>query len=316
MYIGIDIGGMSIKAGLVDENYNIMAKETLPTPRDAYDSMITGIIGLCEKVAEAGGYKLSDMASIGIGCPGSVDDKRGIVTYSNNLQFPYMELGPDISARTGLPVYLGNDANCAALGEFYALNDENMQNFVAITLGTGVGGGIVINRKLFTGFNGAAGELGHIVINVDGEACTCGRRGCWEAYASATALMREAEKAAKENPDSLLAKMVAENGGKSDGKIPFDAARQGDEAGKAVVNNYIKAVAEGLVNVINIFQPEAVVIGGGVSKAGDELINPVCEYVRKYVYGSASGLKIGEVRPAQLGNDAGIIGAALLGISR
>lgn len=315
MYIGIDIGGTGIKAGLVDEKYNIVVKDSIPTPKGTYENMLNGIIGLAEKVASDGGCKMSDIKSIGIGCPGSVDDKKGIVTYSNNLDVPHMPLGPDISERTGLPVYIGNDANCAALGEFFAL-DEDIENFVAITLGTGVGSGVVVNKKLYTGFNGAAGELGHTILNVDGEPCTCGRNGCWEAYASATALIRDTERAAKANPDSILSKLIKENGGKANGKTAFDAAKQGDAAGQTVVDNYIRFIAEGIINVINAFQPEVIVVGGGVSKEGEGLINPLREYIEKYVYGSQEGVPIGEVRLAKLGNDAGIVGAALLGIGK
>lgn len=315
MYIGIDIGGTGIKAGLVDEKYNIVVKDSIPTPKGTYENMLNGIIGIAQKVASDGGCKMSDIKSIGIGCPGSVDDKKGIVTYSNNLDVPYMPLGPDISQRTGLPVYLGNDANCAALGEFFAL-DEDVENFVAITLGTGVGGGVVINKKLYTGFNGAAGELGHTLLTMNGEPCTCGRNGCWEAYASATALIRDTERAAKDNPDSILNQLITENGGKANGKIPFDAAEQGDEVAKNVVDNYIRYIAEGLINVMNIFQPEVVVIGGGVSKQGGTLIAPLRKYIKKYVYGSSDGVPIGDVRIAKLGNDAGIVGAALLGVNK
>lgn len=315
MYIGIDIGGTGIKAGLVDDNYNIVAKDSIPTPKDEYSNFVDGIIALAEKVASMGGYKLSDIKSVGIGCPGSVDDKKGVVTYSNNLGFSGMTLGPDITEKTGLPVYLGNDANCAALGEFYAL-EEDVDNFVAITLGTGVGSGVVINKKLYTGFNGAAGELGHILMKADGEPCTCGRKGCWEAYASATALIREIEKAAKENPNSYVASLVEGNGGRATGKIAFDAVDAGDKVAKEVVDNYIMAVADGIVDVINIFQPEVVVIGGGVSHAGERLIAPIREHVKKYAYGSADGVPIGDVRLAKLGNDAGIIGAALLGLGK
>lgn len=316
MYIGIDIGGTGIKAGLVDDKYNIVIKDSVPTPRERYENLLDAIVSLAEKVVADGGYKMSDIESVGIGCPGSVDDKKGVVTYANNFDFTYMPLVPDLTERIGLPIYIGNDANCAALGEFFALEDESIQNFVAITLGTGVGGGVVVNRKLFTGFNGAAGELGHILLKMDGEPCSCGRTGCWEAYASATALIRDTERAAEKNPDSLLAKLVSENGGKANGKIPFDAAKSGDEAGKAVVDNYIKYVAEGIVNVFNIFQPEVVVVGGGISKQGESLVKPIREYVKKYAYGSQEGVPLGDVRLAKLGNDAGILGAALLGIGK
>lgn len=316
MYIGVDIGGTGIKAGLVDEKCNILAKDSCPTPRDSYESILEAIIELAERVTELGGHKMSDVKSIGIGCPGAVDDKRGIVVYANNIQFPNMKLGPDLSERMGIPVYLGNDANCAALGEFYALDDKGISDFVAVTLGTGVGGGIVINKKLYTGFNGAAGELGHTLLYADGEPCSCGRRGCWEAYASATALIRQTEKKASECPKSILAKMVSENGGKANGKISFDAAKQGDEAGREVVERYTKAVADGIVNVINMLQPEVIVIGGGISKEGAGLIDPVLVHLNKYVYGSEQGIPFCKVRLAKLGNDAGIVGAALLGIDK
>ena len=315
MYIGIDIGGTTIKAGLVDEKCNIIIKDSIPTrANESYELFIDDIVSFAKKITADAGYTMADIESVGIGCPGSVDDKNGIVTYANNLNLEHAPLGKDISEKIGLPVYLGNDANCAALGEFFALGDETLQNFVAITLGTGVGGGVVINRRIYTGFNGAAGELGHIILKAGGEPCTCGRNGCWEAYASATALIRETERAAKENPSSLLSEMIAENGGKANGKIPFDAAEKGDETAKKVVKNYIEAVSEGIVDVINIFQPEALVIGGGISKQGDSFLNEVRNYVKGFTYGHQCNIPIGNISLAKLGNDAGIVGAALLGI--
>lgn len=314
-YIGIDVGGTAIKAGLVDEQGNILVKDTIKTrAQESYEVLSKDIAELSKKIAQAGGCTLKDVESIGIGCPGSIDDKNGIVTYANNLNLLNAPIGAEVSKLTGLPVYLGNDANCAALGEFFALNDDNIQNFVAITLGTGVGGGIIINRQIYTGFNGAAGELGHIMLRADGQACTCGRNGCWEAYASATALIRETERAAKENPDSLLAELIRNNDGKANGKTAFDAAKKGDVTGKKIVDEYIKSVAEGLIDVINIFQPEVIVIGGGISKEGEGLINPICEYVNKFCYGGVSNIKRTQIRLAQLGNDAGTVGAALLGV--
>ena len=315
MYIGIDIGGTAIKAGLVDEKCNIIVKGSIPTrAREGCETIAEDIAELSKKLLKQSGYSIDDVVSIGMGCPGTVDDKEKIVIYANNLNLTNAPLGKAVSDLMGVPVYLGNDANCAALGEFYALNDDSLQNFVAVTLGTGVGGGIVINRKLYTGSNGEAGELGHIMIKSGGEACTCGREGCWEAYASVTALVRDAERAAKANPDSLLAKLVAKNGGKANGKIPFDAMRDGDGTAKSVVDNYIQYVAAGIVDVINIFRPEVLVIGGGISKEGDTLLNPVLEYAKKYVYGETGADKKIDIRIAKLGNDAGIVGAALLGI--
>lgn len=315
MYIGIDIGGTTIKAGLVDKKCNIIIKDSIPTrARESYELFVDDIVEFSKKITADAGYTMADIESIGVGCPGSVDDKNGIITYANNLNLEFAPLGKDISEKIGLPVYLGNDANCAALGEFFALGDETLQNFVAITLGTGVGGGIVINRRIYTGFNGAAGELGHIILKAGGEPCTCGRDGCWEAYASATALIRETERAAEAHPTSLLSEMILENGGKANGKIPFDAAKQGDKVAENVVNNYIQAVSEGIVDVINIFQPEALVIGGGISKQGDSFLNAVRDYVKGFTYGHQCNIPIGKISLAKLGNDAGIVGAALLGI--
>lgn len=314
-YIGIDVGGTAIKGGLVDEKGNIIVKDSITTKaRESYEILSADIAEFAKKIALKGGCTLDEVESIGIGCPGAIDHENGVVIYANNLNLLNAPLGKTISELTGRPVYLGNDANCAALGEFFALNNDEVQNFIAITLGTGVGGGIIINKHIFTGSNGIAGELGHILIKADGESCTCGRKGCWEAYASATALIRQTERAGAENPDSLVAKLIEENGGKGSGKTAFIAARRGDATGQMVVDNYTRYVAEGLIDVINIFQPDAIVIGGGVSKEGEGLINPVRDYVKKYFYGNFSNIKKTEIRLAQLGNDAGIVGAALLGI--
>ena len=252
------------------------------------------------------------MESIGIGCPGSIDDKMGVVIYANNLGFKNAPICSELKKYIDKPIYINNDANCAALGEFFALNDDYVEDFIAVTLGTGVGGGVIIDKKLYTGFNSVAGELGHTVIVVDGEQCTCGRKGCWEAYASATALIREAEKAAANNPDSLLAAMIKENGGKANGKIPWDAMQSGDEVGKQVIDMYVKYVSEGIINLINTFQPNVVAIGGGISRQGDNLLTPVRKYIEDKCYGGGL-VPASKIVMAQLGNEAGIIGAAFLG---
>jgi len=315
LYIGVDVGGTTIKAGLVDDNCNIIVKGSIPTQsEESYEVLSRDIAEFAKELAIKGGVTLKDVQAIGIGFPGTVDDENGMVIYANNLNLLNAPVGKAVSELTGLPVYLGNDADCAALGEFFALKDEKMQNFIAITLGTGVGGGIIINRHIYTGSNGTAGEIGHIMLKMDGEPCTCGRDGCWEAYASATALIRDTERAGSDNPDSLLAKLIKENGGKANGKTAFTAAKQGCEAGQRVVDNYIRYVSEGIVDVVNIFQPQVVVIGGGVSKEGEGLINPIRDYVNKYTYGSVSNIVKAEIKLAQLGNDAGTVGAALLGI--
>ncbi len=312
-YIGIDIGGTGVKVGIVSEEGKILTKASVDTNVKAgYKGMVSDIAELINKVTADEKISMDDVKSIGIGCPGSIDDRNGVVIYSNNLDFVNVPLCDELKKYFDKPIYINNDANCAALGEFFALNDDTVEDFVAITLGTGVGGGVIINRKLYTGFNSVAGELGHTVINVDGEPCTCGRRGCWEAYASATALIRETVKAAEKNPDSLVAALIKENGGKCNGKIPWDAMQAGDEVGKNVIEMYVKYVSEGIINLVNIFQPNVIAIGGGISRQGDNLLNPVKEYIAGKCYG-------GDLVPpckvvmAQLGNDAGIIGAAFLG---
>ena len=183
---------------------------------------------------------------------------------------------------------------------------------MTITLGTGIGGGVIIDGKVYSGFNNAAAEIGHMAIVVDGEQCTCGRKGCWEAYASATALIRDTRKAAAENPDSLINKLVDGDLSKINAKVPFDAAKQGDKVGQELVDQYIKYVAEGLANVINIFQPEVIAIGGGISKEGEYLLKPLRELVSKSVY-TVEDVPQTRIVVAQLGNDAGIVGAAMLG---
>ena len=206
-----------------------------------------------------------------------------------------------------LPVNVENDANAAAFGE-YIVNGGGVDNFVFITLGTGVGGGVIIDKKIYRGFNGVAGELGHVTLVHDGVLCTCGNKGCWEAYASVTALIRQTEEAMKNNPDSAMHK-VAEKEGKVSGRTAFTAAKEGDKAAEAVVKQYIEYVADGIMGMINIFQPEKLVIGGGISKEGDYLLKPIIEYVDKYQYNRY--MPKTQISIATLFNEAGIIGAAL-----
>lgn len=312
-YIGVDLGGTGIKIGVVDEKGTIIEKSSCPTRvKDGYKEIVKDMSELINSLISKLNIGLDEIHSIGIGSPGAIDDKKGVVIFSGNLEFDYTPLADEMKKYYDKPVYVGNDANCAALGEYFALNDDSITDFVAVTLGTGVGGGIIINKKIFTGFNGMAGEIGHMGLVMNGEQCTCGKKGCWEAYASATAIIRETEKAAKEYPDSYLAKLVKENGGKGSGKTAFIAQRAGDKVGDIVVKNYVQAVAEGIINIMNSIQPQVVVIGGGVSKEGEGLLNPVKEYVKEYSFGPSTVPKA-DIRLATLGNDAGIIGAAFLG---
>ncbi len=306
-YIGIDLGGTNIAAGVVAEDGKIIEKMSIPTnaTRD-WREIVADMANMSKELIEKSGAPMSEVKGVGIGCPGSIDNANGVCRYSNNLRMDNADIASEFRKTLDLPVNLENDANAAALGE-YAINGQGAKSFVFVTLGTGVGGGVVIDGKIFRGFNGVGAELGHTVINVDGEQCTCGRRGCWEAYASVTALIRQTKAAIEKNPESLMAKLAAEEG-KVSGKTSFDAAKQGDSAAQEVVNNYFRYVAEGITDMVNIFQPERIVIGGSISKEGDYLLKPVKDFVGKNDYNKR--MEKAQVEIATLFGDAGIIGAA------
>ncbi len=308
MYVGIDLGGTNIAAGVVDENGKILTSASVPTDAERGPEAISkDMADLAKKVIADAGLTEADIKAIGIGSPGSVVNSTGTIAYSNNIKMTNFPLAETIRSYIDLPVNVENDANAAAYGE-YAINGNGSECFVFITLGTGVGGGVIIDGKLFRGFNGCGAELGHSVIVSGGEDCSCGRKGCWEAYASVTALIRQTKAAMDKNPDSLMNKL-AEKEGKVSGRTAFDAAREGDSAAKAVVYQYITYVSEGIVNVINTFQPTKLVIGGGISKEGDNLLTPIREFAKVNDYNKY--LTKTEIEIATLFNDAGIIGAAL-----
>ena len=312
-YIGIDLGGTNIAVGLVDEEGKIIHKDSVPTLNEReYPEIIKDMAMLSLKVIEDSGVSLKEVKSIGIGSPGTPNSEEGILVYANNLKFRNVPMRAEIQKYIDLPVYLDNDANVAALAESVAGACKGARHSVTITLGTGVGTGVVIDGKVYSGFNNAAAEMGHMVIVVDGEQCTCGRKGCWEAYASATALIRQTKKAAVANPDSLINKLVAGDLSRINAKVPFDAARQGDRVGLQIVEEYMKYLAEGLANVIIIFQPEIIAIGGGISKEGEYLLAPLRKLVSERIY-TVEGVPQTRIVAAQLGNDAGIVGAAMLG---
>lgn len=309
--IGIDLGGTNIVAAVVDDKYNIVGKSKTPTnsPRSA-EEIFDDIAKVCHEAIAEAKLSISDISSIGMGTPGTVNGD-GVIEFANNLGFNNVPARDMLKERLGdIPVFIDNDANCAALGEAYAGCGNGSNNFVAVTLGTGVGSGIIVDGKIVKGVNFAGGECGHMVIMVDGEQCTCGRKGCWEAYASATALIRQTKAAMEKYPDSVMHELAAEEG-KVSGRTAFDAMRKGDIAGIKVVNEYIKYVACGLINIVNALQPEIVCVGGGICNEGDTLLKPLNRYVNAERYSIHSKIQTKILR-AQLGNDAGIIGAALL----
>lgn len=308
MYIGIDLGGTNIAVGLVDENGKMLAQGSTPTLAEReYPEIVKDMVTTAEKVVADAGFRMSDVEAIGVGSPGSIDYANGRVAYANNLKFSNTPIADEIKKYYNVPVVLENDANAAAFGEFIA-NGHGAKIFVAITLGTGVGGGVIIDNKIFRGFNGAGAELGHFTLMHGGLPCSCGKNGCWEAYASITALINQTKIAMNKYPESLM-NTLAKEAGHVSGRTAFDAAKKGDAAAKQVVEKYIEYVADGIVSIVNIFQPEKLVIGGGISKEGDYLLNPIVEYVKKYDYNKL--FKRTEITAATLFNDAGIIGAAL-----
>ena len=309
--VGVDLGGTNIAVGVVDENMKIIGRGKVKTrcPRPAAE-IFDDIALAVEMAIKDAGISKDDVVSVGVGTPGSVNKSNGYIEFSNNLAFNQVPAKEMLEERIGKPIYLDNDANCAALGEAIAGVGNGVQNFVAITLGTGVGSGIIINGKIVGGVNYCAGEMGHMVIAVDGKPCNCGRKGCWEQYSSATALISQTKEAMQNNPDSVMWQLTGGIDNVS-GRTAFDAMRQGDEAAAAVVDRYIYYLSVGIGNVINALQPEIICIGGGVSHEGDYLLKPLIKYVEEQRY-SIYATKQTQIVAAQLGNDAGIFGAALL----
>ena len=310
--LGIDLGGTNIVAGVVDDNYNIIATGKVKTnlPRTA-EEIIDDMVKAANIAIESAGLKLDDIESMGVGSPGAIDPVNGVVCYANNLGFNNVPMSQMLKERMGVDFYIENDANAAAFGEYIAGAGRGTNNFIAITLGTGVGGGVIIDGKIYSGSNYAGAELGHTVIEMTGEMCSCGRQGCWEAYASATALIRQTKQAMIKYPKSVMWELCGGDINKVDGRTAFDAMRKGDTAGKMVVDKYVEYIAVGVSNNINIFQPDVLCIGGGISKEGDNLIRPIKAFLEGENY-ARNIEKNTELKVAELGNDAGIIGAAYL----
>lgn len=314
-YIGIDIGGTNLKAGLVDESYRITATRKMPLRFESMEQMGETLAGMALALVEENHIPKDQVASVGMGFPGPVDNRKGVVIKTVNIPIRFMPVAEMFHKYWDLPVYLGNDADCAALGEYYHYDNKEIESLILVTLGTGIGTGIILNGKIHTGINGCAGEGGHIVIVHGGEQCTCGRRGCWERYASANALIRQTMAAMDGHKDSLMWGLVGGDLSRVDGRTAFEAMRRGDAAAKAVVDQYLRYLADGLANYVNIFQPEVIALGGGVSHERDEdLLLPLRDMVLEQCFGREADRHT-QIVKAKLGNDAGIIGAALLGLA-
>ena len=313
-YIGIDLGGTNVAAGIVQEDGTLVAKSSVPCPRGG-EPVADAIALSARQAAGAAGVTVEGAAGMGLASPGSIDPEQGVVGHAFNLGLDHVPLAQMVSQRlSGVTTVLENDANAAALGEFVAGAGRGYDSLVAVTLGTGVGSGAVLGGKLYTGFNYAGMEAGHTVIRRGGRACTCGRKGCWEAYASATGLITSTREAMAAHPDSALWKL-APTLEAVNGKTVFDAAQAGDAVAQAVVDEYVEDLACGLANLINILQPQVLCIGGGISGQGEALLAPVRRVLEREEFTRDAPRRC-KVLPARLGNDAGIIGAALVGLYR
>ena len=307
VYVGIDVGGTGLKAGVVDANGKIISKVSCPTGVErGHEAVIADMAQLALKAIEQSGYTLDDVKAIGIGIPGVQDPRTGRVPFCTNLGWhdvPVIELMQKVIDK---PVYIDNDATVAALAESVAGVSSQYKDSIFLTLGTGVGGGVILNGKVYSGTHGVGSELGHMIVVAGGDQCTCGNRGCWERYASATALIRMGHECAAKHPESVLAGKE-----KLNAKDVMDAAKANDPAGLEAFDQYTTYLAMGMVNIINFMDPEVIVIGGGVSAAGEFLLKPIREKLAKMVFYKA--MPYASIELATLGNDAGIIGAAMLG---
>ena len=309
--IGIDLGGTTMTAGLVNESHEIVGKITWATrlPRPAED-LEKALAELCRTLTKENNVEFADVSYVGIGTPGSVNFTTGFVGYNTNFHYYDWNLGSDMEKKLGCKVYVENDANAAAYGEYMAGGAKGYRDAVVITLGTGIGSGIILDGKILRGFNFAAGEMGHNVIVKDGRQCNCGRRGCWERYASSRALTEDTKAAMKDHPESLMWTLVSDIE-HVNAKTSFDAMAQGDALAKQVVDNWLEYVGCGIANVVNTFEPEVICIGGGVSNQGEVLLAPVRAYVDNETHNITGG-RMPEIRACVLRNDAGVIGAATL----
>ncbi len=310
-YVGVDLGGTNIVAAVVDETGKILSKSSCKTnlPKEP-EALSVDIANLIDEVLEKSHITIDDIENVGIGVPGTVNTQDKVIIYSCNFNYSNVKIAELLERKIGKDVYIENDANAAALGEFVCGAGCGLDTMVVITLGTGIGGGIILNKKLYRGFNYSGGELGHIVIEQGGRPCNCGRNGCFEAYASATGLGKTAAEVIKKYPDSKLWDVYNEKHNIS-GTVLFGAVVDDDPAAKEILSIFVSHLACGITNIVNIFQPQVLCIGGGISQAGELLINPLKEIFDKEDYARDSKDRC-KIVAAKLGNDAGLIGAAML----
>lgn len=314
--IGLELGIRNIAVGVVDKYGKLLRKETMPAidHSHSYDDIFKEISILIKQVLADENIDIKSVKSIGVGGPGIPDKNAGTIKRklaSNIINIP---VRLELQKHFNLPVYVDNDGNCAALAESITGAAEDIVHSVLIRIGNGIGAGIIINNRIYSGFNFTGAEPGHMCIALGGEECTCGRSGCWESYASATALIKQTRQAAEKNPESLINTVSGGNLEAITVFTAFEAAKQGDETAKEVVNKYLMYLGEGITNLVNILMPNAVIIGGEISKLGETLLKPLREAVTKNVYTQEAEMP--QFKTAELGSAAVVIGAAMLGVYR
>ena len=308
-YAGVDIGGKNTKMGIVDDFGTVLSSTTYRTQKErGYDAILLDMISNINSLCMEAGFDIKELSGIGVGVPGIVNSRAGLVMSCSNLNWKGVDLAGDVKNLTGKECKVCNDANCAALGEQRFGSGKNFKNLVFITLGTGVGSGIILDGKLFEGLGCAGAEAGHMGIQVDGDKCACGNKGCWEEFISAKAFIEQTAAAIEQNPSSLLAKICKDG---ISGKSAFIAAREGDSVAKNVVDKYINYLTYGLIGLTNILHPQAFVLGGGIANEGPQLILPVKNLLNEYIDNNGFYPYV-DVVGASLGNDAGYMGAAAL----
>jgi len=314
-YLGIDLGGTDIKVGVIDERHTIVCKHSVPTRtgRPAGE-IIADMAAAGRHALNTAGLGEADIGYVGLSVPSSINHNNNRLIFAPNLKWKDFDFIPCFKKEWDVPLYMANDADSAALGEAMAGAARGYDNAVMLTLGTGIGGGLIMNRRVYVGGDGYGSEPGHIVIAMGGEKCGCGAYGCFEAYGSVTALIRDTIRAIDEYPDTVMRDICGGDLARVDGRTPFKAASSGDPAGMKVVNNYIGYLATGIATLIILLRPQVVILGGGVCNAGDPLFVPLRESVTDRVR-ITGDVGIPPILKAELGNDAGIIGAALLGVA-
>ncbi len=313
VYIGFDVGGTGVQVGVVSQQGEILCKGNMVTRLDIpVADQIKAMADCALDTLSRSGYTLEDVKSLGAGIPGVVDPRTGRIPFCTNLGWYDVDFAGEMRKYIDKPVFMDNDATVAGLAENLAGVSAGAHSSIMVTLGTGVGGGIIIGGKVWSGFNGVGSEIGHMILCLDGEPCTCGNRGCLERYCSATAIIRMAREQVAEHPDSLIMKKADGDTANINAKIVFDCARENDPVATEIFNRYIKYLGQALANLANMFDPEVIVLGGGVSKAGSLLLDAVRNEIGKYCLYKT--LPHSRIELAKLGSDAGIIGAAMLGL--